>query len=79
MLYSMNVRAVEMEEDFNEGIVFERTPDIITPGHLTNFKSYLSQESMTLIARKEKVLQRAEFSNYPLLPTKFDFVKIVRI
>ena len=73
LIPSSNLRLKpEMEEDFNEGIVF----DILTPGHVTSLRG---QEPMVLLARKEKVLERAQFSNYPLLPTKFDFVKVVRI
>ena len=69
-----------MEEDFNEGIVFERTPDILTPGHIVDIENYLQQEIVTMInIKKEKILERAQYSNYPLSPTKFTFDKVVRI
>ena len=54
------------KKEYDEGFVFERTPEIITRGHVVN-------------KRVEKVKERAEFSDYPLLPTKFAFAKTVRI
>ena len=70
----------EMEEEFNEGIVFERTPDILTPGHIVNAGNSLQQEIIAMVnIKKEKILERAKFSKYPLSPTKFTFDKVVRI
>ena len=56
----------EEENEFNDGCVFEK-PEILTRGHVTTQ------------ARIEKIEQRALFSDYPLLPTKFKFVTVVRI
>lgn len=56
----------EEENDFNDGCVFEK-PEILTRGHVTNQ------------TRINKIEERATFSNYPLLPTKFNFAVVVRI
>ena len=45
-----------------------------------NIEDYLHQDVVTMISvKKEKILERANFSNYPLSPTKFTFDKVVRI
>ena len=52
----------EMEEDFNEGVVFERTPDILTPGHVVNTLTSFHQDTIAMVnSRNEKVLARAKF------------------
>ena len=56
------------EESYKKGLVFERTPDILTPGHM-----------VLLSSRAEKVKERSEFSMYIIPPNKFKFEKTVRI
>eukprot|EP00092_Neocalanus_flemingeri_P018101 GFUD01019591.1.p1 GENE.GFUD01019591.1~~GFUD01019591.1.p1 ORF type:complete len:2548 (-),score=673.50 GFUD01019591.1:927-8570(-) len=56
------------KEDYDDGFVFERTPDILTQGHLTCTAN-----------RVDLVSSRAEFSKYLLLPTKYPFKKSARI
>ena len=57
------------EESYNEGLVFERSQEILTRGHPVSI----------LTTRVDNVKMRSEFSSYPLLPTKFSFEKTVRI
>ena len=65
-----NLRLKEEEEDdYKKGMVFEKTPGILTRGHPT----------VLLSTRVENVKSRAEFSNYLLSPTKFKFEKVIRI
>ena len=47
----------------------ERTPEILTPGHIVTIAT----------ARVEKVQERQEFSNYLVPPNKHKFEKLVRI
>ena len=58
----------ESEEEYSKGILFDsQIPEVITRGHVVN-------------ANRVSLLQeRAEFSDYPLLPTKYAFTKTVRI
>ena len=56
----------EEEEDFNDGCIFEK-PEVLTRGHIM------------MQLRVSKLEERAKFSNYPLLPTKFSFPVVVRI
>ena len=66
---AVNLRIIdEEEEDFNKGFVFEKTPEILTPGHIT----------VLLNSRVENVKARAEYSQYLLSPTKFKFEKVIR-
>ena len=58
----------EEEEDFRKGLIFEKSPEILTRGHCV----MLNRE------RINKVKGRAELSRYPLSPTKFKFEKVVR-
>ena len=60
----------EEEKTYNEGFVFERSKEILTPGHPV---------VMTASTRVQKVAARAEFSSYIISPTKFSFDKCVRI
>ena len=55
------------EEKYNQGIVFERSTEILTRGHTV------------LSTRVEKVLERSVYSNYILDPSKFSFEKTVAI
>ena len=58
----------EMEDEYFKGLLYEsQIPEIITKGHAVN------------TGRVALIQQRAEFSKYPLLPTKYPFQKIVRI
>ena len=57
----------EEEDIFNEGCVFEKEPEIYTRGHTVSEK------------RVKKIEDRARFSEYLILPTKFGFRKLVRI
>ena len=56
-------------EDFNKGFIYEKTKDILTKGHIT----------VLATARVEKVLERAEFSQYLIPMNKFRFEKTVRV
>ena len=56
----------EEEDIFNEGCVFDRNSEIKTRGHFVNEK------------RVAKLQERAVFSDYLILPTKFGFRKLVR-
>ena len=65
-----NIKVKTEDEDaYNEGFVFEKTKEILTPGHPVVLTS----------TRVEKVSSRASFSNYLISPTKFTFEKTVRI
>ena len=55
------------EEDYKKGLVFEKSHEILTRGHV-----------VMLSTRIEKVKERAEISDYPLSPTKYKFEKVVR-
>ena len=57
----------EEEEIFNEGCVFDKVPEILTRGHIVGEK------------RVAKLEERARFSDYLILPTRFGFRKLVRI
>ena len=59
----------EDEESFKKGIVFEKSPEILTRGHI----------AVLVNTRVEKVKERSQFSDYPLSPTKYKFESIVRI
>ena len=58
----------EDKEEFDHGLVFEKFPEILVKGH-----------SAFLTSRLDKMKARAEFSNYIIQPTKFNFRKIMRI
>ena len=55
------------EEEFDRGMIFEKSPEILVRGHVAN------QE------RVDKIKDRAAHSNYILQPSKFPFDKVVRI
>ena len=59
----------EQEDDYKRGFVYEKTPEILTPGHI----------AMMTTARVDKVKERQEFSNYLVPPNKFKFEKLVRV
>ena len=58
----------EEEEDYNKGMVFEKSHEILTRGH-----------TAILHTRVENVQARSEFSDYIISPTKFKLEKVVRI
>ena len=58
----------EEEETYKDGFVFERSQEILTRGHPAVF-----------LTRVDQVKLRAESANYLLSPSKFKFVKTVRI
>ena len=53
------------EAEFDKGVILERTPEILIRGHEVD--------------RQSKILERAEFSKYILMPTKYNFRKVVII
>ena len=57
----------EEEDEYIEGFLIDKQPDVLTRGHIAN---------ETRIARIE---ERATFSEYVLTPTKFNFASAVRI
>ena len=57
----------EEEEEFDRGLIFERTPEVLIRGHVT-LKN----------ARVSKMEERAIFSDYILDPTKMSFRKLIR-
>ena len=57
----------DMEEDYSEGFLIEKQPDVLTRGHIANE------------TRIRKLEERATFSEYILNPTKFNFTSTVRI
>ena len=59
----------EEEDSFKKGFVFEKTPEILTKGHVVMFTN----------TRVEKVKERQEYSNYLVPPNKFKFEKLVRV
>ena len=64
---NLRIRNDEEEFEYRKGIVFEKIPEILTKGHVVN------ERRVTLIE------ERAQFSQYLVLPTKFRFPKLVRI
>ena len=60
----------EEEEDFNQGVIIEKSAEILTRGH---------QVSLSVNSRAENVKSRSNFSRYVIEPTKFKFEKVVRI
>ena len=59
----------EEEEMYKKGLVFEKSPEILTRGHPIVLSN----------TRVEKVKERSQFSEYPLSPTKYKFENVVRI
>ena len=60
---------LQTEEDaFEHGMVFVKFPEILVKGH-----------SAFSTSRLDKMKVRAQFSNYILQPTKFNFRKVMRI
>ena len=57
----------EEKEEFQNGILYERMPELLTRGHTLNK------------IRVTEIEKRARFSNYVLLPTKFGFKKFIGV
>ena len=57
----------EEEDDYERGLVYERVPEVLTRGHVVSPR------------RVDLIEERATYSKYLLLPTKFSFPKVVRI
>jgi hypothetical protein len=53
------------KEEYDQGLIFEKCPQILIKGHLT--------------LRVQKMASRAEYSKYLFMPTKFSFRKVVRV
>ena len=62
----LRIAATE-EEEYEKGLVLERTPEILIRGHA------VSTEKVA------KIEERANFSQYIFMPSKFDFKKVVTI
>ena len=59
---AMNLRISDSEkEEFKEGIIFEKIPELLTRGHVLNKE------------RISKLEERAKYRNYGVLPTMFGF------
>ena len=63
----------EMEDDFNKGLIFRDHDEILTRGHPTITANIVSE------TRVKKLQERAEYSNYLLVPTKYNFPATVRV
>ena len=59
--------AKDEEEDYREGFLLNKEPDILTRSHVVEKNRIL------------KIQDRAMFSDYILCPTKFNFASTVRI
>ena len=57
----------EEQEEFKDGVIFERMPELLTRGHIVNQ------------IRVSEIEKRAKFSKYVLLPTKFGFRKFIGV
>ena len=58
----------EDEENYRDGFVFEKTQEILTRGHV-----------LSSVTRVDNVKLRAQAAEYVISPTKFKFVKTIRI
>ena len=63
----LRLQTKEEQDDFQDGCVFDMVPEVLTRGHVLN------QRRISLIQ------ERAYFSQYLMLPTRFSFRKTVRI
>ena len=63
----LRLQTKKEQDDFQDGCVFDIVPEVLTRGHTLN------QRRISLIQ------ERAAFSQYLLLPTRFGFRKTVRI
>ena len=58
----------EDEENYRDGFVFEKTQEILTRGHV-----------LSSVTRVDNVKLRAQAAKYVISPSKFKFVKTIRI
>ena len=63
----------DIEKEFNDGLRFGDKDDLVTSGHPAQTVNVVKE------ARVTKIQERADFSNYLILPTKFRFPASVRI
>ena len=63
----------DMESDYNDGLIFKDQEDIFSRGHFAECAAAVSE------VRVKKIQERANFSQYLLLPTKYSFSSTVRI
>ena len=63
----LRLQTKEEQDDFQDGCVFDMVPEVLTRGHVLNQK------------RINLIQERASFSQYLMLPTRFSFRKTVRI
>ena len=63
----------EIEDDFKKGLLFGDKDEILTGGFTANVSSKVSE------VRMRKLEERATFSGYIFLPTKYSFPRTVRI
>ena len=63
----------DMEEDFNQGLMFGDRNEVLTRGHTAKNLKPVSE------TRIKKLEERSKLSNYLVLPTKHQFPKTVRI
>ena len=57
----------EQENEYKKGLTFEKVPELLTRGH------QVSERRLNLME------ERAEYSKYLILPTKFSFPRVVRL
>ena len=57
----------EEENEFNEGVIFEKMPEVLTRGHLVNTE------------RVTHIEKRLKFSSYVLSPVKYPLRKFIRV
>ena len=63
----LRLQTKEEQDDYQDGCVFDIVPEVLTRGHVLNQR------------RISQIQERASYSQYLLLPTKFTFRKVVRI
>ena len=63
----LRLKTKEEQDDFHDGCVFDTVPEVLTRGHILN------QRRISLIQ------ERASFSQYLMVPTKYNFRKTVRV
>ena len=63
----LRLQTKEEQDDYQDGCVFDIVPEVLTRGHVLNQR------------RISQIQERASYSQYLLLRTKFTFRKVVRI
>ena len=65
---ALDLRLNDIEkEEFKDGVIFERVPELLTRGHVINE------------TRVSEIEKRARFSGYVVVPTKFGLKKSIRV